>query len=59
MSPVLIPAIGALMVLAFDVLARPPGEGPPESRRTALSGIRLGIRGAGLAACRGLRAAMG
>lgn len=42
MSPVLIPAIGALMVLALDVLARPGDPEAPESRRTALSGIRLG-----------------
>jgi NADH-quinone oxidoreductase subunit N len=42
MSPVLIPAVGALLVLALDVLARAPDPDQPESRRTALSGIRLG-----------------
>ena len=42
MNPVLFPAVGALLVLAFDLLARSPaadGHGP---RSTALSGIRLG-----------------
>jgi len=41
MNPVFFPAIGALLVLALDVIARPraSAHGP---RSTALSGIRLG-----------------
>lgn len=42
MNPVLIPAFGALMVLAFDVLAQPAPDDERGPRRTALSGIRLG-----------------
>jgi NADH-quinone oxidoreductase subunit N len=42
MNPVLIPAIGALLVLAFDLLPRRRRPEEHGARSTALSGIRLG-----------------
>lgn len=42
MNPVLYPAIGALLVLAFDLIARPATPDEQGPRSTALSGIRLG-----------------
>ncbi|MFO0691214.1 MAG: proton-conducting transporter membrane subunit [Myxococcota bacterium] len=43
MSPVFLPALGALVVLFFDALARPGGAAGPSTRETAASGIRLGV----------------
>lgn len=41
--PILLPAVGALLVLAFDLAGRPkPIEDDPAHRAIALSGIRLG-----------------
>jgi len=42
MSPVLLPALGALVVLALDLLARPRSEEENSARAIALSGIRFG-----------------
>jgi len=42
MNPVFFPAIGALLVLALDVLALPRAAAAHGPRSTALSGIRLG-----------------
>ncbi len=42
MNPVLLPAYGALLVLAFDLLARPGPRADRGARDAALSGIRLG-----------------
>lgn len=39
LNPVLMPAVGALAILALDLLARPSSEAP---RSTALAGLRLG-----------------
>jgi len=43
MSAVLIPALGALLVLFVDALFGPPASTPRASRASALSGIRLGV----------------
>ena len=42
MNPVYFPAIGALLVLAFDLLARPGTPSGDAPRATALAGIRMG-----------------
>jgi proton-translocating NADH-quinone oxidoreductase chain N len=42
LNPVLIPAIGALIVLALDLVARPRDSGKSAHRSRALAGIRLG-----------------
>ncbi|MFK7895639.1 MAG: proton-conducting transporter membrane subunit [Myxococcota bacterium] len=42
MNPVYFPAIGALCVLGFDLLARPKISGEGSPRATALAGIRMG-----------------
>lgn len=42
MNPVFLPAIGALIILALDLLARPRQTDEVAPRMTALSGIRLG-----------------
>lgn len=42
MNPVYFPAIGALCVLGFDLLARPGPSGGDAPRATALAGIRMG-----------------
>ncbi len=42
MNPVYFPAIGALFVLGFDLLARPSASGGDAPRATALAGIRMG-----------------
>lgn len=42
MSPVFVPAIGALLVLAFDLVARPAASAATPPRGAALEGIRLG-----------------
>jgi NADH-quinone oxidoreductase subunit N len=42
MNPVYFPAIGALFVLGFDLLARPNLSGEDTARATALAGIRMG-----------------
>lgn len=43
MSPVFLPALGALLVLFLDALAGPRAPGGQATRDSALSGIRLGI----------------
>lgn len=42
MNPVYFPAIGALFVLGFDLLARPSPSSEDGHRATALAGIRMG-----------------
>ena len=39
-NPVLMPALGALAILAFDLLSRPGGTG---TRQAALAGVRMGV----------------
>lgn len=43
MSPVFLPALGALVVLFFDALARPGAKSAHPTRDTVVSGIRLGV----------------
>ena len=43
MSPVFLPALGALVVLFFDALARPGTKSAHPTRDTVVSGIRLGV----------------
>jgi NADH-quinone oxidoreductase subunit N len=42
MNPVLLPAVGAMLVLALDLMSRPRAAGDDLARSTALSGVRFG-----------------